>query len=234
MSNFNTSFHSKIYVDFKELDMHSHQSVLDFYSENKDGIQQLQFHEYFELRLAYIDSLFEMGRYQHLLEICDETIESVIENNIQYYQGEDIYRKLLLRKSAAHYNLLEYRKSEFILKELIKMNPKDEYSIRFFRKCQHQQLPEYVQNTRNVSLLLFLFTAMVIAFEMSYFGFGKPQNPMSLMIEMARNGVFFIGWIVLISGDVFFRWKVYKDTKRKIQDYGFKIQDVPESMSNEQ
>lgn len=217
--------------------MPSHQSILDFYSKNKEGIQQLQFHEYFELRLAYIDALFETGKYSTLLEVCDETIESVIENNIQYYQGEDIYRKLLLRKAAAHYNLSEYHKTEFILKELIKINPDDDYAIRFFQKSQWQHPPTYVLNTRNSSLLLFLFTAMVIGFEMTYFGFGKPQNPMSLMIEMARNGVFFIGWIVLILGEVFFRWSVHSNTKRlvgkvkenkirMIQDYEYNIQDV--------
>lgn len=211
MSNF-TSLHSNTYNDFKEIDMHAYQLIVDFYAMHEEDIQRLKFHEYFELHLAYIEALLETGLYQNLLKICDETIEAVIQNNIQYYQGEDIYRKLLLRKSAAHYNLLEYHKAEFILKELIKINPKDGHTIRSFRKTQLHRPPNYVQNTRNLGLLLFLFTAMVICFEMVYFGFGKPQTEMELIIEIARNIVFLSGWLVLILGDGIFRWKIFKTT----------------------
>ena len=106
-----------------------------------------------------------------------------------------------------------FGKRQFILKELIKMNPKDGHSIRFFRKSQLHRPPSFVQNTRNVSLLLFLFTAMVICFEMAYFGFGKSQSEMGMIIEIARNIVFLSGWLVLILGDGIFRWKVFKETK---------------------
>jgi hypothetical protein len=93
------------------------------------------------------------------------------------------------------------------------MNPKDGQSIRFFQKSQLHRPPNYVQNTRNVSLLLFLFTAMVICFEMAYFGFGKPQSEMGMITEIARNIIFLSGWLVLILGDGIFRWKVFKATK---------------------
>lgn len=216
MSDF-TSLHSKTFNDFKEIDIHAYQLIVDFYSKHVEDIQRLKFHEYFELHLAYIQALQETGLYQDLLKVCDETIEAVIQNNIRYYQGEDIYRKLLLQKSAAHYNLLEYHKAEFILKELIKINPRDGHAIRFFRKSQIHRPPSFVQNTRNVSLLLFLFTAMVICFEMAYFGFGKSQSEMGMMIEIARNIVFLSGWLILILGDGIFRWKVFKETKSFIK-----------------
>jgi len=193
--------------------MHAYQSIVDFYAKHEEDIQRLKFHEYFELHLAYIEALLETGLYENMLKVCDETIEAVIQNNIQFYQGEDIYRKLLLRKAAAHFNLLEYHKTEFILKELIKINSKDGHAIRFFRKSQLHRPPTYVQNTRNVSLLLFLFTAMVICFEMAYFGFGKSQTEMGIIIEVARNIVFLSGWFILILGDGIFRWKVFKTTQ---------------------
>ncbi len=216
MSDF-SSLHSKTYNDFKEIDIHAYQLIVDFYAKYEEDIQRLKFHEYFELHLAYIEALLETGLYQNLLKVCDETIEAVIQNNIQYYQGEDIYRKLLLRKSAAHYNLLEYHKAEFILQELIKMNPKDRHAIRFYQKCQLHRPPSYVQNTRHVSLLLFLFTAMVICFEMAYFGFGKSQTEMGMIIEVARNIVFLSGWFLLILGDGIFRWKVFSATKSFVE-----------------
>lgn len=220
MSDF-SSLHSKTYNNFKEIDIYSYKLIVNFYTKHEEDIQRLKFHEYFELRLAYIEALLETRFYQNLLTVCDETIEAVIQNNIQYYQGEDIYRKLLLLKSAAHFNLLEYHKAEYILKELIKINPKDTYAIRFFRKSQLHRPANYVQNTRNLSLLLFLFTAMVICFEMAYFGFGKPQTEMGMIIEIARNIVFLSGWVILILGDGTFRWGISKKTTALVNQIQF-------------
>ncbi len=211
------SFHSKIYNDFKEIDVHAYKRIVEFYSTYEDDIQRLKFHEYFELQVTYIDALFEMAAYDNLLGVCDETIEMVIQNNIQYHQGEDIYRKLLLRKAAAHYNLLEYHKAEFILKELIKIDPSDFYAIRFYKKCQFQHPPTYVQYTRGASLIFFLFTAMVICFEMSYFGFQQEPNAMAILIEITRNVVFLFGWLVLIVGDCIFRFNIYRATNRVVK-----------------
>jgi len=207
------SFHSKIYNDFKEIDLHAYQTIVEFYSTNKDDIQRLKFHEYFELQISYIDALFEIGAYDNLLSVCDDTIELVIHNNIQYHQGEDVYRKLLLRKAAAHYNLLEYHKAEFILKELIKISPSDFYAARFYKKCQFHRPPSYVHYTRGTSLVLFLFTAMVICFEMSYFGFQQKPDAMGILIEISRNVVFLLGWMVLIVGDGIFRLNIYRETQ---------------------
>ncbi|MDG1434706.1 MAG: hypothetical protein P8Q41_11875 [Saprospiraceae bacterium] len=212
MSDFNP-LRSKTYNDFKEIDTYAYQLIINFYTINKEDIQRLNIYEYFELHLNYIEALLEIGLYQKLLKVCNETIESVIQHNIQFHQGEDIYRKLLLLKSVAHYNLLEYHKAEFILKELIKMNPKDIQSIRFIQKNQLNRPPDFVKNTRNVSLLLFFLTAVIICYKMAYFGFVKPKTEMGRMIEIARNIVFLSGWCTLILGDGIFRWKVFSSTK---------------------
>ena len=212
------SFHSKIYNEFKEIDIHSYRMIVEFYSNHEEDIQRLKFHEYFELQVAYIDALFEIGAYDNLLKICDECIELVIENNIQYYQGEDVYQKLLLKKAAAHFNLLEYHKAEFILKELIKINPSNFNAIGLFKKSQFQHPPAYVHYTRSTSLLLFLFTAMVICFEMSYFGFQHEPNAMGLLIEISRNVVFLFGWAILICGDGIFRLNIYRETRAFVNE----------------
>ncbi|MEM6966826.1 MAG: hypothetical protein AAF573_18825 [Bacteroidota bacterium] len=212
MSGSASSFHSRLYNDFKDIDTYSHQLIVDFYQQFEEDIQRLKFHEFFELQVTYIDALFEVAAYDNLLEVCDETIIAVIENNIQYHHGEDIYRKLLFRKAAAHYNLLEYHKAEFVLQELIKIDPDDFEAVRFYNKCQIQHPPKYVQHARSTALILFLFTAMIICFEMSYFGFGSEPNAMALLIEITRNVVFLGGWVVLIVGDGIFRYKTFMNT----------------------
>lgn len=231
MSGSNTSFHSKIYNNFKEIDKYAHKEIVDFYATHEEDIQRLKFHEYFDLQIAYIDALFEIGAYDNLLKICDDTIEIVIQNNIKYYQGDDVFRKLLLRKAATHYNLLEYLKAEFILKELIKMDPKDFYSIRFYNKCQVQHPPSYVHYTRGIGLLFFLFTAMVICFEMSYFGFQQEPNAMAILIEVSRNVVFLMGWLILVVGDGIFRFNIFNKTRKFIEEIKMKKEKKEKEVS---
>jgi hypothetical protein len=81
MSKF-TPLHSKTYNDFKEIEIHAHQLIVDFYAKYEADIQRLKFHEHFELHLTYIEALLETGLYQNLLKVCDETIEAAIQHNI--------------------------------------------------------------------------------------------------------------------------------------------------------
>lgn len=217
MSDTRSNLHSKVYNNFKEIDQHAHQSIVEFYHRNEKDIQRLKFDEYFELQISYIDALFEIAAYDNLLSVCDSTIEAVIMNNIQSYRGEDIYRKLLLKKAAAHYNLLEYYKAEYILKELIRIDPDDTYGIRFLKRCQTFRVPYYVRYTRNVSLLFFFFTAMVICFEMIWFGFGNFAITQKSIVEIIRNTIFLSGWFVLLLGDGIFRASIYKNTKQFVK-----------------
>ena len=218
MSDTRSNLHSKVYNNFKDIDRHAHQSIVEFYNRHESDIQRLKFDEYFELQISYIDALFEISAYENLLSVCDTTIEAVIMNNIQSYRGEDIYRKLLLKKAAAHYNLLEYFKTEYILKELIRIDPDDTYSIRFLKNCQIHRVPYYVSYTRNVSLLFFFFTAIVICFEMFKFGFHSAVPSEKSFIEIIRNTIFLSGWFVLLLGDGIFRYSIYRKTTQFVKN----------------
>ena len=231
MSDTKSNLHSKVYNNFKEIDKHAHQSIVEFYHRHEGDIQRLKFDEYFELQISYIDALFEIAAYDNLLSVCDTTIEAVIMNNIQSYRGEDIYRKLLLKKAAAHYNLLEYYKAEYILKELIKMDPDDDYAIRFLRRCQTFRIPYYVRYTRNVSLLFFFFTALVICFEMLKFGFYSTAPAEKSTIEIIRNTIFLSGWFVLLLGDGIFRASIYKNTHRFVEQIKKSKTSVPKQLA---
>ena len=217
MSNTRSNLHSTVYNNFKEIDSHAHQSIVEFYHRHESDIQRLKFDEYFELQISYIDALFEIAAYDNLLSVCDTTIETVIINNIQTHRGEDIYRKLLLKKAAVHYNLLEYYKTEYILKELIKINPNDTDTIRFLTKCQTYRVPYYVRYTRNVSLLFFFFTALVICFEMLKSGFYSATPSEKLTVEIIRNTIFLSGWFVLLLGDGIFRYSISKKTNHFVE-----------------
>jgi len=197
---------SQIYQEFKDIERSEFRSIVRFFESHTSEIAQLEFDEYFELLLTYADALFEIGTYHSYLSVADQAIGITIEHNIKYYHGEDIFFNLLFKKAAAHYNLLEYEKSEHILRELVKMNPDNEMTVRFLKKSIRQNKPGFLKSTRATSVFLFLLTAGIIAVELCLVRpFFAEYIP---IIELVRNVIFGAGWTILLVGDLFYRWLV--------------------------
>jgi len=206
-----STYHSKIYQDFLDIKSDEYRTIIRFYEEYNQEINQLEFEEYFDLMIAYCNALFEVGAYHSFLSIVDATIATTIENNIQFYRGEDIYQELLFRKAAACYNTQAYDQSKYILRELIKIDPWNPISVRFLKKCLHAETPAYVKNIRALGVALFLLAAVIIAVEIIFVRSYYPEY--TSIIEMSRNLIFLFASLCLIGIEVFNYWKIYKQTE---------------------
>lgn len=205
MSTFKSTYYSKIYRDFKALDERAFRDMVRFYEEREDDIKQLEFGEFFELLIAYIDALFEIGSYRKYLLLVDYAIECSITYNIQYLAHRDIYYHLLFRKAASLYNTLAYDKADYILRELIRMNPEKAEVNQFLKKCLRKTKPAIVRHSRAASILLFLLAALVICVEVL---FVRPfMGEWTASIELTRNLIFVTGCISLIGGAVIHHWQ---------------------------
>ncbi len=199
-------YYSRVYQEFKGIEQSEFRNIVRFFESRTDEIVHLEFNEYFELLLTYAEALFEIGTYHSFLAVADQAIAIIIEQNIKYYHGEDVFFNILFKKAAAHYNLMEYDKARHILQELIKMDSANEITVRFLKKCSRQEKPGYLKSTRAISVFLFLLTAGIIALELCLV---RPFFSTYIeLIEIVRNLVFGAGWIILIAGDLFFRWRV--------------------------
>ncbi len=200
MSYSKSTYHSKVYQEFRAIEAAAHRQVIHFYEKQETAIRQLDFEEYFELTTAYGNALFEVGAFHKHLALADHIIEMAIAQNIEFYKGEDIFVKMLFRKAASLYNLFEYEKAEYILREIIRINPWEKDAILFLKKCLRSRQPRYVQYARAASTFLFLVAAMVIAIEVLLVRpFFKAYTE---SIEQIRFVLFGIGGLVLLSGDV--------------------------------
>jgi hypothetical protein len=206
---------SSVYQDFKEIDDQAFQTIVRFFEENESDIQLLRFDEYIEMLLAYTAALFEVGAYSNYISVCDYAIESVIYFNIEQYGGEDIYAKLLFRKAASFYHLMEYGKSEKILRELIRIDPDNQLTVAFLRKCLRAQATDLVRKTRIVSVLFFLIAAMVIVVEV--FAIETLFPAQLKATQYLRNTIFATGWLFLLSGAVYLHYSVYKKVYQELK-----------------
>lgn len=208
MPFYQSTYHSKIFRDFKEIDAANYRRIIRFYEDKEEEIRQMEFQEYFQLLTAYVNALFEVGAYQKHLLMVDIVIEMAIVHNVELYRGEDIYQKMLFRKAASLYNIMDYDKAEYILRELIKIDPYSEDAVLFLRKCLRRKQPAFLHSAKAASIFLFLLSAFVISIEMLFVRpFYKQQAD---EVEMARTGIFLLGCGVLAGSILIHRWVVQR------------------------
>ena len=217
MSYFQSTYHSRVYKDFKEIESNAHRQIIRFFEKHEKMINSLEFEEYFELLVAYVDALFEIGSYQKHLVLVDIVVENSINSNIHIYKGEDIFFIMLFKKAASHFNLHEYDKAEHILKELIKIDPQDKEVLSFLKRCLRRRGSNLLSIARAFSIFLFLLTACIICVEVLLI---RPFYEMyASKVEASRIGTFFIGIATLIGGDFIHRVSI----ESKVNSYADKV-----------
>lgn len=197
---------SKLYRAFKDIDGSAYHTLIRFYESKTTQIAQLAFPKYFEILVDYTNALFEVGAYSKHLEEVEQVIRISIANNIQFYKGEDIYFKSLFQKAAAHFNLLEYQQSEYILKELIKIAPYNTLPIRFLKKCKENKRPKYIKTGRALSIVLFFLAALVAAIEVIIIYPFRPKN--TFIFENLWIGILGFGLFTLLATHLYHKFKV--------------------------
>ena len=203
------TYHSPIYREFRAIEGTEWRTVRRFYEEYETEIRQLEFDEYFELLLAYSNALFEIGLYEKYLGVADTVIENSISRNIKFFNGVDVFQETLLRKAASHFHNYEFEKSEYILREILRIDPYDEAAALLLKKCLQKMRSQFIRRARALAMSLFLLSAAVICVEMLavrifYPAFTEP-------VELARTVIFFLGIVVLVLGELLHRWRCLRE-----------------------
>lgn len=214
MAFFASAYHSRIYRDFRGLEVGDFQGVIRFFEQYEQQILQLPFEEYFEILMGYCDALFEAGAYQKHILMADVVIELSIKHNVHYFEERDVFRHFLFRKAAALYNLFEGERAEHILRELIKMDVTDREALFLYTKCRQRCYPWLINQFRAISILMFLITAVIVAAEVLlvipfYTSFANT-------LEAVRISTFISAICTVFTGNVVVALLAKRDTRRFI------------------
>jgi hypothetical protein len=88
--------------------------------------------------------------------------------------------------------------AERILRELLKMDPENKHTGRFYRKCRLKARPQLLNKVRAGSVFLFLLSALIISIEVL---FVRPWYAIYVdLVEQTRNSLFFLGCLGLLAG----------------------------------
>lgn len=195
-----SKYRSKLYRDYRAIEPGEWRKLVHFYEENEAEIRTLDFDEYFELMNAYTNALFEIGSWQKHLLMADAVIEASIQENIGEFQGEDVFQHTLFRKAASCYQLYEPERTEYILRELLRINPKHTDASLFLKKCLRTMRPWLVRQTRALAVLLFFLAAATILLEL--FVVRNFYEHLTRTVQFLWWGILALGALVLASGEL--------------------------------
>lgn len=205
-----STYHSRLYRDFKAIEPNAYRDIIRFYEEREAQILELEFGECFDMMISYANALFEIGNYRGYLLMVDPVVESSVRYNISTYRGEDIYRLLLFRKAAALYHNLETEKAEYILRELVHIDPYDRDCILFIKKCYRTRQNAIKRNSRALCVFLLLSAALVAGVEVLVIRpFFQHLTP---VVERTRYLLMASGLLILGAGELLLMWKAHRYT----------------------
>ncbi len=200
---------SETYEAFLAIEAGAYKEKIQYVEENFFLLHELPVDEYFDMMVLYGEALFETGEYQRQAKLADHILEMSIERNIILHRGQDVYFETLFKKAASLHNLEKMDQAIHILKELIKINPDHESTKLFLINCFIRQQKAAVRPYRNISLVVLLSSALIIAFELTLVRRLWPS--WVSIVEMVRNGLFISGVVLLIAGEVIVRYKAVED-----------------------
>ena len=155
-----------LYLDFKSISDDDYRSKVRFFEMNSKELSGIDYHLWIDTKMSYIFALFEMGAYSKLLLLIDALIEEVVIENVGIHQAEDPFEALVYRKAACLFNVGNYEESCVLLKQLTKINPKENLYKQLFRKAKlSQPKPKYLR-LRAVSLLMIILIVPVLIAEL--------------------------------------------------------------------
>lgn len=211
MDFFNPTYYTQVYRKFKAIEPSAYREIVRFYEKEERKILQLDFEEFFELLISYVDALFEIGAYRKHLTLVDVVIEKSIQHNIKYYRNQDLFQKMLFRKAASLFNTQDYTKAEYVVTQLYRMHPEDESAMLLYRKCRLKARPVLLNYVRAGGVFLFFLSALVIALEVL---FVRPWYDIHVdLIMNVRNSIFLLACLALIIGFGYNYYLAVQDTK---------------------
>ncbi len=206
---------ANVYQSFHQIDRDSYHTIIRFFGEHVEEIKSLDFEEYFEILVCYVNALFEAGAYQKHAAMADVVIEASIMNNFTVLNGINIFEKTLYQKASSLYLLHDYFQSAHILKELIRINPGESNYRDLLIKNYLQVKPGFLKSSQGLSIICYFSCVSVIAFTAFYLDPFEPK--FSHHADIARNFLFIGGTLLMIGADGLHRIYVWFKVFRWIE-----------------
>jgi tetratricopeptide (TPR) repeat protein len=200
---------NKIFVQYFNLGETAYREKVRFFEENIHIFDFLQFEIKVEIEIDYIFCLFELGKYERYLNKVDVLIETVIKENIFTIDQINVYNELLFKKAACLYQLSRFIESEFILKQLIKMEKENTLYLGLYVVCKRKILKENFINIKALAVLSFLAVIIITTCQILTFPLLENYTNNLMFIKTA---LIIIGVVIILSLEIGFQYLLYRES----------------------
>lgn len=211
-----TTYQSPVFTDFETLGRRNYHEIVRFCEKHHEVMEQLNFDEFFIMKLAYCNALFQMEMFEKHIKTATQVIELSIINNIQFYEGEDIYHRTLFQKAKAHKFLNQLPEAIHITKELIKMNIVTKEYQQFLKLCFTKNSTPFLQRLRGYGVLICFIAASIFVLNILIV---EPFFPMKVgLFNLISATGLVIGGLSLVGGLTIHHWKARRKFKLFMQN----------------
>ena len=200
---------SDFYFEYHRMGTNAFRDKVRFYESNKNQIHYLTYEERIDVDLDYLLCLFEIGKYHKFLSKADALIEVVIIDNIFVYNGLNIYNDLLFKKAACLYNTGQYKKSEKVLKAILKLDLKNDPARMLYGKCKRKQGRDWYEGTKAIAIVMFISAFAIAVAELFVIKpFYSELLPSFIMLKFTS---FILGLLALVGNELYLRYVIGKE-----------------------
>ncbi len=210
-----STYHSNLYREFRSIDTAEWRTVIRFYELYEGKMGGLDFEESFDMLLAYTNALFEIGDHEKHLLVADRVLEASVMNNVKFFNGEDVFQKTLFKKAASHHSLLELEKCDYLLRELLRIDPYNNDGALFLKKCLRDMRSSTVKKTRAASVVLLLVSALILCIELLVV---HPLYPhLKGLAGLFRNMTMGLCVLTLVFGELYHRLRCHREVDNFVE-----------------
>lgn len=149
------------YSSFVNLDKQDFDVIIEKYEENQKLVDLLSADQKIDIRIIYLEALYQIGKYGVFLRQVDDTIEDIFRYNYSGLSGEDSFHKLLLQKATALFHQGYIREAEHVATELVKINPEETLYQALLTRIYYRKNESKFHFVKLVCLALVFISALI-------------------------------------------------------------------------
>lgn len=200
---------NNFYFEYHRIGSNAFRDKVRYYENNRTQVNYLTYEERIDVDLDYLLCLFEIGKYHKFLSKADALIEVVIIDNIFIYNGLNIYNDLLFKKAACLFNTGQYKKSEKVLKSILKLDNENDSARMLFGKCKRKQGRDWYEGTKAIAIVMFLSAFVIAVAELFII---KPfYGELLSSFVMLKFTCFILGILALVGNELYLRYIIGKE-----------------------
>lgn len=154
-----------LYRNFKAIASDDYHEIVRYYERYEHIIRNMDDFEYFDCSFAYTTALYEIADYDRFLVMAEHLIEYVIMRAVSRWRGEDVFQLLLFKKASALYKLGHLASCDYVLRELLRINPMHKSAAALLEMNSQEQKPRWLKISRALAVASSLVAAILIALE---------------------------------------------------------------------